>query len=67
MVWKQIGETAGKVYKALEKKGTATPSQLIKELKVPYDTLQMAIGWLARENKITFEKVKATLKISLKK
>lgn len=66
MLWGKIGETAGKVYLQLKQKGAATPAELIKALKCPYDELQMALGWLARENKIKFEKVKTRLKIALK-
>lgn len=66
MLWGKIGETAGKVYQQLKEKKAATPAELIKALKCPYDELQMALGWLARENKIKFEKVKARLKIILK-
>ncbi|MCX6354324.1 MAG: winged helix-turn-helix domain-containing protein [Candidatus Aureabacteria bacterium] len=66
MMWRTIGDTAGMVYRFLQKEKQATPTELIKNLKIPYDTLQMAIGWLARENKITIEKVRSTLTISLK-
>ncbi|MCX6357546.1 MAG: winged helix-turn-helix domain-containing protein [Candidatus Aureabacteria bacterium] len=66
MVWEKIGETAGMVYGFIQKHGEATPTELIKHLKAPYDVLQMAIGWLAREDKIRIEKVKGTLRISLK-
>ena len=66
MLWGRIGETAGKVYQQLKEKKVATPAELIKSLKCPYDELQMALGWLARENKIKFEKVNARLKIMLR-
>lgn len=66
MPWRTVGETAGLVYQFLQKNKEATPTGLIKSLKIPYDTLQMAIGWLAREDKITIQKDRATLRISLK-
>jgi len=66
MLWGKIGETAGKIYQQLKQKNAATPTELIKAVKVPYDELQMALGWLARENKIKFEKVKTRLKIMLR-
>ena len=50
----------------MKQKKAATPTELIKAVKVPYDELQMALGWLARENKIKFEKAKTRLKIMLK-
>ncbi|HOE26549.1 MAG: winged helix-turn-helix domain-containing protein [Candidatus Aureabacteria bacterium] len=66
MLWGKIGETAGRVYEQLRRKKAATPAELIKALNCPYDELQMALGWLARENRIRFEKVKARLKIVLR-
>jgi hypothetical protein len=66
MLWVQIGQTAGMVYRFLEKKKEASTTELLKEIKVPYDILQMALGWLAREDRIRFEKVKRSLKVSLK-
>jgi transcription initiation factor IIE alpha subunit len=66
MLWGKIGETAGKIHRQLQQKKEATPTELIKAVKVPYDELQMALGWLARENKIKFEKVKTRLKITLR-
>ncbi len=50
-----IGETAGKIYKALEK-GDKTTEDLAKEIQVNDPALlHQAIGWLAREGKIRFE------------
>lgn len=66
MLWVQIGQTAGMVYRYLEKKKEASTTELLRELKVPYDILQMSLGWLAREDRIKFEKAKRSLKISLK-
>ena len=47
-----IGEAAGKVWKALSK-GPALPSELPKIVKLPADVTNQAIGWLAREGKLT--------------
>lgn len=66
MLWVQIGQTAGMVYRLLEKKKEATTTEILKEIKVPYDILQMALGWLAREDRIKFDAVRKSLKISLK-
>ncbi len=61
-----IGETAGKIYKALEQKGEQTVSKVQKEIGVSDESLfNQAIGWLARENNINFNKMGKTLKISL--
>ncbi len=66
MLWVQIGQTAGMVYRLLEKKKEATTTEILRELKVPYDILQMALGWLAREDRVKFDQTRKTLKIALK-
>ncbi len=51
-----IGETAGKIYQVLEKKGPMTDAALKKEIKVANrDLFDHAIGWLAREGKVSFQ------------
>jgi len=66
MLWGKIGEVAGQIYQALQRKKSVTPKELLKDIKAPYDILQMSLGWLAREGKIRFEKAKGTYKVSLK-
>lgn len=48
----KIGETAGKVWQELGKNGQLPVSKLATALKQPEDHTLMAIGWLARENKV---------------
>jgi len=43
------------VWQVLEDDGPTTFANLIDGLSVPESLLFMAIGWLARENKIEFE------------
>lgn len=62
-----IGETAGKIYKLLEKKGEQTVTKAEKEIGASSDLFNQAIGWLARENNINFSKTGKTVKISLLK
>ncbi len=53
-MWGKIGETAGRVYHLLEG-GEKSLSQIERSLrKEGYNTniVKMAIGWLAREDKI---------------
>ena len=50
-----IGETAGEVWKALVEKGPMTFAKLVKAVGAPRDVVMLAIGWLAREDKINFE------------
>ena len=48
----QFGRNAGRVWETLNSNGTLTESQLIEISSLrPYE-LYVAIGWLARENKI---------------
>ena len=60
-----IGENAGKVWKALEK-GDSTPAKLKKAVKLEENTLWIAIGWLAREDKVELIKSGNSFKIGLK-
>lgn len=61
-----IGETAGRIWQHLNTRGTMTTSRLTKELGEPRDQVQRAIGWLARENKLTLERVRNSEKLSLR-
>jgi hypothetical protein len=50
-----IGETAGAVWRALVDHGPMSLTRLLKAVDAPRDVVLQAIGWLAREDKITFE------------
>lgn len=62
-----IGETAGKIYKTLEKKGEMPLTKLMSEVGTDEALFNQAIGWLARENNINFGKVGKIVKVSLLK
>ena len=63
-----IGEAAGKIYKTLETKGQTEVLKLQKDAEVSSEVLfNQAIGWLAREGKVSFNKSSKGLKISLVK
>lgn len=49
---RQIGENAGKVWKVLAKNGGASTKELSKELNLKTEDVHLAVGWLARENKL---------------
>jgi winged helix-turn-helix protein DUF2582 len=51
----EIGETAGSVWRALESKGPQSLGALKKQVKAPGDVVLMAVGWLAREEKLALE------------
>jgi len=66
MVVEEIGTTAGKVWHVLNTKGEMSISALKKALGGKDASVDWAIGWLAREDKISFRKDKNVLKVSLK-
>jgi hypothetical protein len=48
-----IGETAGAIWQILSEDGPMTVAKLVKAASEPRDTVMQAIGWLAREDKLT--------------
>ena len=62
-----IGETAGKIFKALEKSNQEKEVKTLqKEIDVSNtDLFNQALGWLARETKINFDDKGKNLKVSL--
>jgi hypothetical protein len=61
----QIGENAGIVWRMLESKGNLTFEDLRTETKLDMPELFTAIGWLAREGKISFMKDKGVTSVRL--
>lgn len=51
----QIGEVAGAVWHHLNENGPRSLSQLAKDVDAPRDVIMQAIGWLAREDKLSIE------------
>ena len=62
----QIGETAGEVWKLLSSEGPQSAAQLKKKLNPKGEVLNMALGWLAREDKIELLNDKKSLRVQLK-
>ena len=62
----QIGETAGMVWHALDEQGPLSVAKLAKATDAHRDTVLMAIGWLAREDKIEIEETSRGRLISLR-
>ncbi len=61
----RIGETAGKIYKALEN-GAKALAVLPKEAQVNDAALfNQAIGWLCREGKLNLEKNGTSVQVTL--
>ena len=51
----QIGEVAGIVWQVLSEKGPLSMAKLLKAVGKPRDTVMQALGWLAREDKISID------------
>ena len=60
----KIGENAGLVWSALQN-GAQGLKALKKATKLKNDELFLALGWLAREGKLTFEEKEADLFVAL--
>jgi hypothetical protein len=50
----EIGELAGKVWQTLGLRGEISLTQLPKVMKSKNDVTFQALGWLARENKVSY-------------
>ena len=61
-----IGDTAGEVWSYLEKHGRSSISAVEKGAGGSKREVQMAIGWLAREDKIELAEEKRALYVWLK-
>ena len=51
----QIGEVAGVVWTILDEDGPSSFAKLAREIDAPRDIVMQAVGWLAREDKVTIE------------
>lgn len=63
----RIGIVAGNIWRQLETKGEMTPKTLCTSTKEKSDVVYLALGWLARENKVQFEPTKSGFKVKLSK
>ena len=62
----QIGDTAGVVWKTLADNGPMTMAKLVKAVGRPRDLVMQAIGWLAREDKVSIDEDRRSRVISLR-
>jgi hypothetical protein len=60
-----IGQNAGVVWRQIDTKGAMSVSQLNKLTKLDMKQIYLALGWLARENKIYFYYTRDELFVSL--
>ena len=61
----QIGENAGIIWRALNGKGNLSFEQLQGETQLDSADILLAVGWLARENKISLIKNNGVTTIQL--
>jgi len=61
-----IGEDAGKIWQALNSKGELSTAQVLKETGLVEKNAYMAVGWLAREDKLQFRQSGKQFYVSLK-
>ena len=61
-----IGETAGHAWSALDQNGGQTVASLMKAIDAPDALVLLALGWLAREDKLAFETNGKTVTVSLR-
>ena len=62
---KRIGSNAGKVWRILNEKGELSMFTLCHELGLTFEDVAIAIGWVARENKILLRKKEGMLYASI--
>ncbi len=62
----QIGDTAGLVWHHLNENGPSTLSQLAKDVDAPRDVIMQAVGWLAREDKVSVDEARGKKTVSLR-
>ena len=51
----QIGETAGVIWHLLDERGPLSMAQIVKQTGEARDLVMLALGWLAREDKIVID------------
>jgi DNA-binding transcriptional regulator GbsR (MarR family) len=66
-IWGEIGGAAGKVFTALEAESKPmTIAAIKKKTKLSDGMLNLALGWLAREDKVVLDKKQSSLKVKIK-
>lgn len=61
-----IGQTAGQIWECLSNNEEMTMAALKKDLNLKGDVASLALGWLAREEKVDFVQKGKSTKIRLK-
>jgi hypothetical protein len=61
-----IGNNAGKLWHYLKENPSSTMEDAAKSLKLQENSIALAAGWLAREDKLTFQRDGKKVRIALK-
>ncbi|OGI27154.1 MAG: hypothetical protein A2287_08140 [Candidatus Melainabacteria bacterium RIFOXYA12_FULL_32_12] len=61
-----IGEITGRIWDYLNANGETSLANLKKTLDLKPEQVTMSLGWLAREDKVNFEKKGNSIKVSIK-
>lgn len=61
-----IGQVAGEIWQFLKENPQSSLDRINKQLKLEQTVFCMALGWLAREDKIAFEGQDKELTVSLR-
>ncbi|TDT69213.1 winged helix-turn-helix protein DUF2582 [Hypnocyclicus thermotrophus] len=64
--FEMIGNNAGIIWKTLADKPKQSIVELEKETKLKRDEILLALGWLIKEDKLTYEKIGRGIKFYLK-
>jgi hypothetical protein len=62
----QIGETAGKIWQLLSEGGPLTLAQMRRRLNGSSELMNLALGWLAREDRVSVTQERHTLRVKLR-
>lgn len=63
---KQIGQTAGIIWHLLDEKAPLSLAQVIKQTGESRDLVMLALGWLAREDKVVIDSESRGRMVALK-
>ena len=61
----KIGQDAGTIWQEIDAHGEMSVTELKKSIKMDIKDIYLALGWLARENKVFFNTKKGEFYISL--
>jgi len=65
MITERVGQAAGDIWKYLSENGESSPIKIKANLGLSNTMLYLALGWLARENKVSIVQIDYSYKISL--